>query len=75
MDEMVIANDVKKLRACYGCHLVKSERQFKNRSCENCDCFKDMNFFSFTSANFESLVVIMDPQFSWVARYQMRGKY
>ena len=68
INEVVIANDIKQIRACYGCHLVKSVRQFKNSYCENCEWTKDYELEEFTSAHFESVIVLTDPNLSWVGR-------
>ena len=68
IDEMIIASECKQLRACYGCHLVKSVRQFKESHCENCEWTKDYELEHYTSANFESIVVLADANFSWVGR-------
>ena len=59
----------KKLRACYFCHLVKTQTQFAQEGCDNCQFFnpKDFTVAHYTSPHFESVVSIIDTQESWVA--------
>lgn len=76
-DECVFVDSMKKLRACIRCHLIKSESQFKKDGCDNCLYFKEKSYTysDYTSANFEGLVSIMDPQISWVARHMNVHRY
>ena len=63
-------NDLKRLRACIHCHLIKTEEQFKETGCENCNIsmLDQDTMFDNTSANFEGMISLVDPQHSWVAR-------
>jgi len=65
----VVPNTLRQLRACLGCGLVKTTEQFKANGCENCHGHKD-DAFSNTSTSFEGLICMMNPQKSWVARFQ-----
>ena len=64
-------NGLKKLRACFRCHLVKTESQFSKDGCDNCAFFKDQdyNLGEYTSANFEGVLSVVDNNRSWVSRY------
>lgn len=69
--KFVAPNDVKKLRSCLNCHLVKTERQFRERGCDNCEIFRAKGFtvFEYTTANFESIINLTDPSKSGIARH------
>lgn len=76
-------NDLKHLRACTSCHLVKCLSQFLEEFCENCwrdwaggdlpssmgtkDAFDIAN--ERTTTDFEGMVSMMRPKGSWVARW------
>ena len=64
-------NELKKLRACKRCHLVKTEKQFRKDGCDNCPYFKENRYtvFEYTTSNFEGMTCIMDPETSWVSKY------
>ena len=70
-NEYVSPIELKKLRACKKCHLVKSEKQFKKSGCDNCPAFGSEGFsvYEYTTSNFESIVCVMDPHKSWVSRH------
>ena len=76
-NEVAIPDGMKKQRACIRCHLIRTENQFKKEGCLNCLSFKSQNesFFDYTSANFEGLISIINPDVSWVARHLNIGKY
>mmetsp|Transcript_15565 Transcript_15565/g.46980 ORF Transcript_15565/g.46980 Transcript_15565/m.46980 type:complete len:117 (-) Transcript_15565:5235-5585(-) len=63
----------KNLRACWGCHLVKTADQFAHSGCDNCD-FLEMadreQVSENTSPNFHGLTAIMEPNSSWAAKWQ-----
>jgi len=67
-------NDLKGLRACLGCSLVKTEQQFLQSGCANCDNLglkgSRQRVQDCTSASFDGLISLMDPDGSWVARWQ-----
>lgn len=67
--EYVCLDHLQKLRACFRCHLVKSQNQFRDAGCDNCPFFKAKRYtyIEYTSQNFEGLVSVLDPGVSWVA--------
>ena len=69
--EYVMLDSLKKTRACFRCHLVKTEVQFRKEGCENCPYFKQNShsYMDYTSANFEGLISVIDPDVSWVAKH------
>ena len=60
-------NDVpdseRKLEACTNCKIILSQSQFKRRGCPN-DC---VNYE--TTPDFTGLISLMQPQSSWVAKW------
>mmetsp|Transcript_8397 Transcript_8397/g.9490 ORF Transcript_8397/g.9490 Transcript_8397/m.9490 type:complete len:120 (+) Transcript_8397:14-373(+) len=68
-----IPSDLRRLRACLRCHLIKKEKQF-SKGCENCPILNELasNFVrDCTTTNFEGMLCIMKPDESWVSRYQL----
>ncbi|CAH0547919.1 unnamed protein product [Brassicogethes aeneus] len=70
-----IPKDLRGLRACLSCSLIKSFDQFENDGCENCEDFLRMrnnsdNVLDCTSKNFDGMVASMSPAESWVAKWQ-----
>ncbi|KAL9644987.1 hypothetical protein ABK040_004480 [Willaertia magna] len=65
----IIPSNLRQLRACITCGLVKTAEQFKTNGCENCPHVKSDPSAN-TSTSFEGLICSMAPQKSWVARYQ-----
>jgi len=68
-------SELKALRACMWCSQVKSLEQFEKFGCTNCDQFLHLKGHKqrvneCTSASFDGLVALMDPDSSWVARWQ-----
>ena len=65
--------EMKGLRACIPCMLVKTFHQFYEQGCENCTFLglqEDRERCNeVTTANFQGLVAVMDPKQSWVARW------
>jgi transcription elongation factor SPT4 len=77
MAEIIPADNIRKLRACMLCSLVKSADEFVDSGCENCD--EVLNFkgdkersLECTSANFEGIMALLKPEKSWVARWYIR---
>lgn len=60
--------ETRKLRACFGCRLVKSEKQFMRDHCENCINFEAYDILDYTTENFGSIVYLTDPSDSWFAK-------
>ncbi|GFO34802.1 transcription elongation factor spt4 [Plakobranchus ocellatus] len=70
-----VPKDLRSLRACLLCSLVKTMDQFEFDGCENCEDFLHMKnnrdaVYECTSANFEGLIAMMSPEDSWVAKWQ-----
>jgi len=70
-------SDVKRLRACIYCRLIKTEEQFRKTGCENCGykCLDHGDIEAKTSENFEGMISMIDAQHSWVARFNKIGSY
>eukprot|EP01119_Soliformovum_irregulare_P012008 TRINITY_DN3081_c1_g1_i2.p1 TRINITY_DN3081_c1_g1~~TRINITY_DN3081_c1_g1_i2.p1 ORF type:complete len:117 (-),score=11.39 TRINITY_DN3081_c1_g1_i2:39-389(-) len=70
-----VPNDLKQLRACMICSLIKTYAQFKAFGCSNCEEFlhmksDDNKIEDCTSSTFEGTITLLDPDASWVARWQ-----
>ncbi|VDP05500.1 unnamed protein product [Soboliphyme baturini] len=70
-----IPRDLRNLRACLLCSLIKSVDQFENDGCENCEQYLMMKHdrdkvYDCTSSNFDGIISLMNPSSSWVAKWQ-----
>ncbi|KAB7493706.1 UNVERIFIED_CONTAM: hypothetical protein RMT77_006821 [Armadillidium vulgare] len=70
-----IPKDLRGLRACLVCSLVKTLDMFEADGCENCDDFLHLKqnreaVHDCTSSNFDGLIAMMSPEDSWVAKWQ-----
>uniref|UniRef100_A0A1I7XJ76 Transcription elongation factor SPT4 n=1 Tax=Heterorhabditis bacteriophora TaxID=37862 RepID=A0A1I7XJ76_HETBA len=70
-----IPRDLRGLRACLLCSLVKSMDQFEQDGCENCDRVLHMKgdtdkVYECTSTNFDGMIAAMMPEDSWVCKWQ-----
>jgi len=69
-----IPDSDKGLRACLRCSLVKTFTQFVDSGCENCDFLgmvgENDKVHDCTTAYFEGTVALIQPDGSWVARWQ-----
>ncbi|BES95992.1 Transcription elongation factor [Nesidiocoris tenuis] len=70
-----IPQDLKSLRACLYCSLIKSFDHFEFDGCENCDEFLRMKnnrdrVYECTSSNFDGMIALMSPEDSWAAKWQ-----
>ncbi|KAG5871984.1 hypothetical protein JTB14_025736 [Gonioctena quinquepunctata] len=75
-----IPKDLRGLRACLVCSLIKSFDQFENEGCDNCDEFLRMknnhdNVYDCTSSNFDGMISMMSPDDSWVAKWQRVNRF
>lgn len=80
-----IPKDLRNLRACLLCSIVKSIDQFEMDGCENCEQYLAMKHdrdkvYDCTSSNFDGIVALTNPNDSWVAKWQkinrkVRGIY
>ena len=62
-----LPHEIRKLRACLLCSLIKTEDQFELDGCDNCDDFLHMrsnseNVHDFTSSNFEGMIALTSPE-------------
>ncbi|KAJ3092534.1 transcription elongation factor spt4 [Quaeritorhiza haematococci] len=76
----IVPKEKRKLRACMLCGLIKSNAQFKKDGCENCDEVLNLKknkdrVAECTSATFDGVVALMQPDRSWVARWQRVDKF
>ncbi|VDP46921.1 unnamed protein product [Heligmosomoides polygyrus] len=70
-----VPRDLRNLRACLLCSLVKSLEQFEMDGCENCDRVLHMKgdtdkVYECTSTNFDGMIASMMPEDSWVCKWQ-----
>jgi len=75
-----IPKDLRQLRACLSCSLVKSMEQFETDGCDNCDVFLHMKsnreaVYDCTSGNFDGMVASCKPEDSWVCKWQRITKF
>ncbi|XP_064389981.1 transcription elongation factor SPT4-like [Halichondria panicea] len=76
-----VPKDMRGLRACKMCSMVKTFDQFLFGGCDNCDRYLRMKgnrdrVTEVTSSNFDGLVAMMSPADSWVAKWQrLSNKY
>lgn len=80
-----IPRDFHNLRACLLCHLIKHADQFEKNGCDNCEHCLGMRHNhdmvqSCTTAVFSGMIAMMEPDDSWVSRWQKltrktRGMY
>ena len=60
--------ELKKLKACTQCHLIKTYSQFQKEGCNNCQMSKNALEDKLTG-KFKGMIAITDPKSSWAARY------
>lgn len=70
-----IPKELRNLRACLLCSMIKTIDQFELDGCENCEQFLGMKgnrdmVYDCTSANFDGMIAMMNPEDSWVAKWQ-----
>ncbi|KAF7285502.1 transcription elongation factor subunit spt4 [Rhynchophorus ferrugineus] len=75
-----IPKDLRGLRACLVCSLIKSLDQFEVEGCDNCEEFLRMKsdkdkVFDCTSTNFDGMIAMMSPEDSWVAKWQRINRF
>lgn len=74
-----VPNNLKTLRACKRCGIIKTQEQFYDDGCENCP-FLDMvdnmeRVNSCTTAFYEGITAVMDPRDSWAAKWIRTDNY
>mmetsp|Transcript_13467 Transcript_13467/g.12185 ORF Transcript_13467/g.12185 Transcript_13467/m.12185 type:complete len:118 (+) Transcript_13467:59-412(+) len=65
-------DDLKALRACMRCGLIKTVHQFADNGCENCPFLhldRGENTQKCTSSYFEGSIAILEANGSWVAKW------
>ncbi|CAK5050271.1 unnamed protein product [Meloidogyne enterolobii] len=72
-----VPTDLRNLRACLVCSLVKTLHQFEMDGCDNCDRFLGIKgdiekCVECTSANFDGMIAVCDHNDSWVSKWQVR---
>jgi len=70
----------KHLRACLLCSIVQTSNDFRKSGCPNCEELMGMKGSGdrtevCTSAHFDGIIAVIDPEASWVARWQRTSKY
>ncbi|XP_069470943.1 transcription elongation factor SPT4 [Ambystoma mexicanum] len=70
-----VPKDLRHLRACLLCSLVKTIDQFEYDGCDNCNTYIQMKgnrelVYECTSSSFDGVVAMMTFEDSWVARWQ-----
>jgi transcription elongation factor SPT4 len=70
-----VPKDMRQLRSCLVCSLVKTADQFENDGCDNCENFLHLkrnreNVMDCTSSKFEGMVASCKPRDSWVCKWQ-----
>ncbi|CAD7078396.1 unnamed protein product [Hermetia illucens] len=75
-----IPKDLRGLRACLVCSLVKTFEQFEYDGCDNCEEFLQMKnnkdqVYDCTSNNFDGIIAVMSPEDSWVTKWQRINRF
>ncbi|OAL55121.1 putative transcriptional elongation protein Spt4 [Pyrenochaeta sp. DS3sAY3a] len=73
-------NQQRNMRACMVCSIVRTQQQFLNNGCPNCEDFLELvgnseQINDCTSQVFDGLISVTDTRRSWVARYQRLEGY
>ena len=71
--EFSYPTELKKLRACLDCHLIKTYDQFKKEGCDNCS-FQKTEIVDKITKNFNGIIAITNPKKSWAAKYLSKSK-
>eukprot|EP01084_Bolivina_argentea_P303127 523287_1 len=74
IDMAALPTDMKGWRACMSCALIKTFSQFADRGCDNCPFLSVEEglerVHECTSQHFSGVIALIEPQTSWVARWQ-----
>ncbi|KLO17486.1 transcription elongation factor SPT4 [Schizopora paradoxa] len=70
----------KQLRACLLCSIIQSPVDFRKYGCPNCEEITQMKqsqdrVASCTTTHFDGVIALLEPETSWVARWQRTAKY
>ena len=74
MSKYLYPQELKKLKACTQCYLIKTNAQFQKEGCENCRYDKKQIDYKITS-KFKGIIAITDPKKSWAAKYLGKNNY
>jgi len=74
-----VVDSLRNARACLVCKLVKSQNQFVDHGCDNCN-FLEMEqnqerMMDCTTAHFDGLAAFVAPRESWAAKWQRCNSY
>uniref|UniRef100_A0A8C2AAB5 Transcription elongation factor SPT4 n=1 Tax=Cyprinus carpio TaxID=7962 RepID=A0A8C2AAB5_CYPCA len=75
-----VPKDLRHLRACLLCSLVKTIDQFEYDGCDNCESYLQMKgnremVYECTSSSFDGVIAMMSSEDSWVAKWQRIGNF
>ncbi|XP_054710559.1 transcription elongation factor SPT4-like [Uloborus diversus] len=70
-----VPKDLRNLRACLLCSMIKSTDQFEFDGCDNCEEYLNLKnnrdlVYDCTSSNFDGMIALMGGEDSWVAKWQ-----
>ena len=68
MSKYTYPTELKKLKVCVTCNLMKTNTQFLKEGCNNCKISKEAMADNITS-KFKGMIAITDPRKSWCAKY------
>ncbi|GAB6030312.1 transcription elongation factor spt4 [Chamberlinius hualienensis] len=75
-----IPRDLRNLRACLLCSMIKTFDQFEMDGCDNCEEYLSMKnnrdlVYDYTSSNFDGMIAATNPEESWVCKWQRINGY
>ncbi|KAF8876247.1 Spt4/RpoE2 zinc finger-domain-containing protein [Infundibulicybe gibba] len=70
----------KHLRACLLCSIIQLPVEFRKNGCPNCEEIMQMKgspdrIGACTTTYFDGIIAVIDPENSWVSRWQRTSKY
>ncbi|ETW84402.1 hypothetical protein HETIRDRAFT_123985 [Heterobasidion irregulare TC 32-1] len=70
----------RQLRACLLCSIVQTPLDFRRNGCPNCEELMQMKgspdrIQVCTTTYYDGIIAVIDPETSWVARWQRTSKY
>ena len=70
-----VPKNLRQLRACMSCSLIKTLEQFENDGCDNCESFLHLrdnrnNVYVCTSSKFKGMIAACQMEDSWGAKWQ-----
>ncbi|KAK2462271.1 hypothetical protein APHAL10511_005577 [Amanita phalloides] len=80
LDRVPVSARSKALRACLLCSIVQTPQEFRRSGCPNCEEVMQLKgsterISTCTTTYFDGLITVIDPENSWVARWQRTSKY